>query len=121
VRVVNLEKGESTIHSFAGLKQRMLEKNVNLDVDFTIGRSGYPTISIFDASTKQVLTKIRYFSTKTGDKSAHVFEKGPLLHDLTKVVKARTPQPNPKEVIPKTTVNQPNLQKTDAEPAQETV
>lgn len=124
VRVVNLEKGESTIHSFAGLKQRMLEKNVNLDVDFTIGRTGYPTITIFDSSTKQVLTKIRYFSTKTGDKSAHVFEKGPLLHDLTKVVKARTPQPNPKETVPKTpstTTDQPNSQKPATEPAQETV
>jgi hypothetical protein len=104
VRIVNLEKGESTIHSFAGLKQRMLENNVNLDVDFTIGRSGYPTISIFDANSKQVLTKIRYFSTKTGDKSAHVFEKGPLLHELTKVVKARTAQPNTKtaEIPPET-------------------
>ncbi len=107
VRIVNLEKGESTIHSFAGLKQRMIEKNVNLNVDFTIGRSGYPTITIFDEGTKQVLTKIRYFSTKTGDKSAHVFEKGPLLHELTKVVKNKTP---------KATTAEPQ-QATNAEPA----
>jgi len=103
VRIVNLEKGESTIHSFAGLKQRLIDANVDLDVDFTVGRSGYPTITIFDNNSKQVLTKIRYFSTKTGDKSAHVFEKGPLLHELTKVVKAKTPAPEKPVDEPQTT------------------
>ncbi len=90
VRIVNLEKGESSIHSFASLKQRMLSANVNLTAGTSIGRSGYPTITIADSTSGKVLVKIRYFSTKLGDKSAHVFEKGPLLHDLTMLTKDKT-------------------------------
>jgi hypothetical protein len=89
VRIVNLEKGESSIHSFAALKQKMLSNKVDLTASTSIGRSGYPTITISDKTSGKVLVKIRYFSTKIGDKSAHVFEKGPLLHDLTLLTKTK--------------------------------
>ena len=89
VRIVNLEQGAATIHTFASLKQRMLEKGVNLTANTSIGRSGYPTITIADQNSGKVLVKIRYFSTKLGDKSAHVFEKGPLLHELTILTKEK--------------------------------
>jgi hypothetical protein len=90
VRVVNLEKGESSIHSFAALKSRMLSAGIDLAASVSIGRSGYPTIAITDIKSNQVLVKIRYFSTKIADKTAHVFEKGPLLHQLTMITKKRT-------------------------------
>lgn len=98
VRIVNLEKGESTIHSFASLKQKMLSNKIDLMASTSIGRSGYPTITITDKTSGKILVKIRYFSTKLGDKSAHVFEKGPLLHDLTMLSKDKTkikPQATP--------------------------
>lgn len=113
VRIVNLEKGESSIHSFASLKQKMINGNVNLSANTSIGRSGYPTITISDQTTGKILVKIRYFSTKLGDKSAHVFEKGPLLHELTmlskdksKIRKADAIEPKPELPVPgKNTTN----------------
>jgi hypothetical protein len=99
VRIVNLEQGQSTIHSFASLKQRMLNANVDLTAGTSIGRSGYPTITIADKNSGKVLVKIRYFSTKLGDKSAHVFEKGPLLHELTMLVKDKSKLIRPPQVI----------------------
>lgn len=90
VRIVNLEKDQSSIHSFAALKQRMISAQVDLAAGTSIGRSGYPTITILDKNSGKVLVKIRYFSTKNRDKSAHVFEKGPLLHSLTLLQKDKT-------------------------------
>jgi hypothetical protein len=90
VRIVNLEKDQSTIHSFASLKQRMISAKVDLTASTSIGRSGYPTITIADKTSGKVLVKIRYFSTQQRDKSAHVFEKGPLLHSLTMIQKDKT-------------------------------
>lgn len=90
VRIVNLEKDQSTIHSFASLKQRMISAKVDLTAGTSIGRSGYPTITIADKTSGKILVKIRYFSTKQRDKSAHVFEKGPLLHELTLLQKDKS-------------------------------
>jgi hypothetical protein len=91
VRIVNLEKGKSTIHSFHALKERLIKENIDLDASFKLGpRSGLPGIIIFDKNSKLKLLVIRYFSTKTQDKTAHVFEKGKLLSELTKVEKDRS-------------------------------
>lgn len=113
VRIVNLEKGESSIHSFASLKQRMLSNNVNLTANTSIGRSGYPTITISDQNSGKVIVKIRYFSTKLGDKSAHVFEKGPLLHDLTMLIKDKSKISKPKSIATEPEIPTPGKNTTN--------
>jgi hypothetical protein len=128
LRIVNLEKGESSIHSFSNLKQRMFNARVDLEANLTIGRSGYPTITIYDKTSKKYLVKIRYFSTKLEDKTAHVFEKGPLLHDLTMIIKNKEvakseqstnlePKTKSPSVKPALKVSQPTI---GAEPANTT-
>lgn len=117
VRIVNLEKGQSTIHSFAYLKQKMISNNVDLTTTVIIGRTGYPTISIFDKNSGKVLAKIRYFSTKLGDKSAHVFEKGPLLHELTMTNKTKSKEKESDQIQnPDNNVVPPTSNKVDPLP-----
>jgi len=113
VRIVNLEKGESSIHSFASLKQKMINNKIDLSANTSIGRSGYPTITISDQNTGKVLVKIRYFSTQLGDKSAHVFEKGPLLHDLTMLVKNKSKISKPSSVSSKSEIPTPGKNTID--------
>jgi len=97
VKIINAEKGEATIHSFKILKNRMIEREVDLDARFVIGKSsGKPSIVIFDKNQSRykknndnVLTAIRFFATKNEDRSTHYFESGPLLHELTKLNKTK--------------------------------
>jgi len=95
VRIVNLTKSVSSIHGFTSLKGKLIDHNINLDAELKVGpRSGLPSIVIFDKASKLTLVSIRFFSTQTGDKTAHVFEKGPLLHSLTKIEKTVPGSPN---------------------------
>lgn len=97
VKIIHADKGEATIHSFKILKNRMIEREVDLDARYDIGkRSGKPSIFIFDKNqtrykkvSDSMLTAIRFFSTKNEDRSTHYFESGPLLHDLTKLNKTK--------------------------------
>jgi hypothetical protein len=89
LKLVNLEKGGYSVHSFAILKQRMLAEKINLDVRMTVGaRSGKPNIEIFDKTSGRILTKIRFYLTEKAATS--YFEKGDLLHELTRIIKGKS-------------------------------
>ena len=86
LKLLSFEKGDFSIHSFSLVKQRLIAAKIDFGAELTIGpRSGKPSIIISDRSSGKVLTAIRYF--QSGDKSSNYFEKGPLLHDLTKIAK----------------------------------
>jgi len=92
LRVVSFAKGSHTVHSFATVKQRMIKNNINLAARYKLGgRSGKPSVEIFDATTNEILTSIRFYLTSKA--STNYFEKGPLLHKLTMVMKTKTPAP----------------------------
>jgi hypothetical protein len=86
VRLVSFHKGTSSIHAFNVLKNRLISKNIQLGAKCFMGaRSGKPTLSIYDKTTKELLTNIRFYLTDSA--STNYFEKGPLLHELTKISK----------------------------------
>jgi hypothetical protein len=88
LKLVNFEKGQSTIHSFNQVKKRLIDSNINLGAKFAIGaRSGKPTLYIYDKTSNSVLTAIRFYLTEKA--STNYFEKGELLDVLTRVEKAR--------------------------------
>ena len=90
LRLISFEKGQSSIHSFNIVKQKLKERNIDLRVRCSIGpRSGKPTLHIYDAHNptgEGLLTNIRFYLTEKA--STNYFEKGPLLHELTKVEKS---------------------------------
>lgn len=89
LRLLSFEKGSFSIHSFNILKQRLIEQNIDFMAEMSIGpRSGKPSIEIVDRNSGEVLTAIRYF--QGSDKSSNYFEKGPLLHELTKITKNKS-------------------------------
>jgi hypothetical protein len=86
LKLLSFKGGTYTMHSFAVLKQQMLEKQVNLISELIIGkRSGKPSILIKDITSGQLLTEIR-FQMGT-DKASNYFIKGPLMTELTKIEK----------------------------------
>ena len=89
LRVVSFDKGSSSIHSFHIVKTKLIERNIDLRCKLSIGpRSGKPTIHIYDAHNptgQGLLTNIRFYLTEKA--STNYFEKGPLLHELTRVEK----------------------------------
>lgn len=86
LRLVSFEKGSYSLHSFKILKQRLINAKIDFGAELTIGpRSGKPSIVIYDRTSGDTLTAIRYF--QGGEKSSNYFEKGPLLHELTRIVK----------------------------------
>jgi hypothetical protein len=88
LKLVNFEKGQSTIHSFNQVKKRLIDGNINLGAKFAIGaRSGKPTLYIYDKNSNSVLTAIRFYLTEKA--STNYFEKGELLDMLTRVEKVR--------------------------------
>jgi len=94
LRLLSFEKGTYSIHSFNMLKQRLVANNIDFMAEMSIGpRSGKPSIEISDRNSGQVLTAIRYF--QGGDKSSNYFEKGPLLHELTRITKTKAPATQP--------------------------
>jgi hypothetical protein len=100
LKLVNFEKGQSTIHSFNQVKKRLIDSKINLAAKFAIGaRSGKPTLFIYDKNSNSVLTAIRFYLTDKA--STNYFEKGELLDVLTRVEKVRTaPQPVQQPAIP---------------------
>ena len=94
LKLVSFEKGSHTVHSFATVKQRMIKNNINLAARYKLGgRSGKPSVEIFDVNTNELLTSIRFYLTSKA--STNYFEKGPLLHKLTMVTKIKSPQETP--------------------------
>ena len=93
MKLVSFEKGQSSIHSFSQLKRKLIEQKIDLTTKMTLGpRSGLPYILIYnkkDPSRHGILTKIRFYLTKTAATS--YFDKGTLLHNLTRVDKATPP------------------------------
>jgi hypothetical protein len=89
LRIVSFDKGSSTIHSFHVVKAKLKERNIDLRCKLSIGaRSNKPTIHIYDAhdpTGKGLLTNIRFYLTEKA--STNYFEKGPLLHELTRIEK----------------------------------
>jgi hypothetical protein len=106
LRLVNLEKGGYSLHSFAILKKRLIDNNIDLAAKFAVGpRSGKPIIYIYDKNSKSVLTAIRFYLTEKA--STSYFEKGDLLHDLTKIEKVKAPVPQPAPIAPQPVPPQP--------------
>jgi hypothetical protein len=92
LKLVSFEKGKHTVHSFATVKQQMIRNNINLAARYKLGgRSGKPSVEIFDSTTNEILTSIRFYLTSKA--STNYFEKGPLLHKLTMVMKTKSPAP----------------------------
>jgi hypothetical protein len=101
LKLVSFEKGSHTVHSFATVKQRMIKNNINLAARYKLGgRSGKPSVEIFDINTNELLTSVRFYLTSKA--STNYFEKGPLLHKLTMVMKTKPPQENPSTPAPET-------------------
>jgi hypothetical protein len=110
LKIVSFEKGNHTVHSFATVKQRMIKNNINLAARYKLGgRSGKPSVEIFDSTTNEMLTSIRFYLTSKA--STNYFEKGPLLHKLTMVMKTKPPAPVEPTPISDKNVN--NLKSTE--------
>jgi hypothetical protein len=112
LKLISFKNGGYTQHSFALLKNRLIRNNITLEADLTLGpRSGKPSIIIRNANEPhEVLTAIRYFQGE--DKASNYFEKGPLLHSLTQIIKDKGPVP---DATASTTAT-----KVSADPAQNT-
>lgn len=93
LKLVNFEKGQSTVHSFNTIKQRLIDYKIDLAAKYAMGpRSGKPTIFIYDRKSNAILTAIRFYLTDIA--STNYLEKGELLDTLTRVEKVRSaPQP----------------------------
>lgn len=94
IRLVSFEKGKSTIHSFAVLKSRLQQNNVNLSARYKEGKtSGKPYLEIYDVNSGEVLTAVRYYQGLKA--STNYFEKGPLLHRLTMITRSDSSEKTP--------------------------
>ena len=93
LKLISFKNGGYTQHSFALLKNRLIRNKISLEAELTLGpRSGKPSIIIRNANEPhEILTAIRYF--QGADKASNYFEKGPLLHSLTQIIKDKGPVP----------------------------
>lgn len=94
VRLVQLGKsGISTVHSFRGLVQKLIDQNIDLDVSYREGQSKNgeprPEISIFDRNSKKVLIKIGYHATADNKKIWNAITMEPLLSELTSMIRPK--------------------------------
>lgn len=95
VKLVSLHKtGESTIHSFKGLFNKLAANDINLQSSLHIGKSKLtgeprPELRIFDATSGPLLY-IRFSSTEAGDKVWNTVEMKPLLKKLTTLTYRKT-------------------------------
>jgi hypothetical protein len=86
LKLISFFKSDYSIHSFGLLKQRLIKNNINLGANLKIGnRSGKPSIEIYDKTSGELLTAVRFYLSSSA--STNYWEKGPLLHDLTRIVK----------------------------------
>ena len=112
LKLLSFKNGGYSQHSFSLLKDRLIRNNIQLEAELTLGpRSGKPSIIIRNSNTPhEVLTAIRYFQGE--DKASNYFEKGPLLHSLTQIIKDKGP-------VPAINNAQTNTQATAQDTAQE--
>lgn len=88
LKLISFFKSSYSIHSFNILKQRLIVNNIDLGAELKIGpRSGKPSIEIFDRNSGELLTAVRFYLSDTA--STNYWEKGPLLHELTRIVKEK--------------------------------
>ena len=88
LKLLSFFKGSYSIHSFNILKQRLIRNNIDLAAELKVGpRSGKPSIEIFDRNSGELLTAVRFYLSESA--STNYWEKGPLLHELTRIVKER--------------------------------
>jgi hypothetical protein len=97
VRLVQLsKKGVSAVHSFRGLLQKLISDNINLTVDYRVGKSKTgeprPEINIKDANSGKSLVKLGYHATGDNKKIWNAITMEPLLAELTTMA---TKQPAP--------------------------
>jgi hypothetical protein len=109
IRLVKLsKKGISTVHSFRGLVQKLLANNIDLTVDYRIGKSGSgeprPEINIKDRNSNKSLVKIGYHATGDNKKIWNAITMEPLLADLTTMTRpvsqAKTAEPPAQQATP---------------------
>lgn len=96
IRLVKLsKKGISTVHSFRGLMQKLLSDNINLTVDYRVGRSQTgeprPEINIKDKNSGKSLVKIGYHATGDNKKIWNAITMEPLLSELTTMIRPQKP------------------------------
>ncbi len=111
IRLVKLsKKGVSTVHSFKGLMQKLISDNVNLTVEYRIGKSGTgeprPEINIKDANSGKSLVKMGYHATGDNKKIWNAITMEPLLAELTTMTRptpatapAATPDSAPQDEL----------------------
>lgn len=86
LKLLSFFKGTYSIHSFNILKDRLIKNNIDLAAELKIGpRSGKPSIEIYDRNSGELLTAVRFYLSESA--STNYWEKGPLLHELTRIVK----------------------------------
>lgn len=101
IRLVKLSrKGISSVHNFSGLVRKLLDKNINLAVDYRIGTSQNkeprPEITIKDTNSGKALIKLGYHATADNKKIWNAISMEPLLADLTSMEKLpKVPQQEP--------------------------
>lgn len=90
VRLVKLsKKGVSTVHSFRGLVQKLISDDIDLTVEYRIGKSTggepRPEINIKDSNSGKSLVKLGYHATTDNTKIWNSIQMEPLLSELTTV------------------------------------
>ena len=98
LKLLSFFKGSYSIHSFNILKGRLIKNNIDLGAVLKIGpRSGKPSIEIIDNNSGELLTAIRFYKGETS--STNYWEKGPLLHELTRIVKDKEAYKKPPTAV----------------------
>ena len=100
IRLVKLSsKGVSTVHSFRGLMQKLMDENINLTVDYRVGVSKNgeprPEINIKDGNSGMSLVKLGYHATGDNKKIWNAITMEPLLAELTTMQRPQKPAPAP--------------------------
>lgn len=86
LKLLSFFKGTYSIHSFNILKDRLIKNNIDLAAELKVGpRSGKPSIEIYDRNSGELLTAVRFYLSESA--STNYWEKGPLLHELTRIIK----------------------------------
>ena len=87
VKLVSLQGGISSIHSFSGLVQKLIRDDIDLDIMYRQGLSKTgdprPELRIFDKTSNRSLLYIRYSSTTDEKKVWNTVEMRELLKELT--------------------------------------
>lgn len=102
LKLLSFFKGSYSIHSFNILKGRLIKNNIDLGAELKVGpRSGKPSIEIYDRNSGELLTAVRFYLSESA--STNYWEKGPLLHELTRIVKDKDAYKKPAPIEPAAT------------------